>query len=63
MISVFGRLLVWSIKAAWGIGKVLFSLVFLPLMLIGMVCSGLLYLAIVILAICGVVVFIGSVIV
>jgi hypothetical protein len=63
MISVFGRLLIWGIKAAWGLEKMLFSLIILPLFLIGLVCAGLIYAAVAILIVCGVVVLLGSVVV
>lgn len=60
MIVVFGKLLIWAIKAAWSIAKVLCTLVLLPLILIVMVATGLIYIAIVIVVICGVVTLIAS---
>ncbi len=53
MLFVFGKLLLFSIKAAWGITKVLFAVVLLPLVLIGMAMAGLMYIALIILAIIG----------
>lgn len=53
MIWVFGKLIFWSIKAAWGITRILLTLVFLPLTLIGMVLGGLMSLALPILVIVG----------
>ena len=47
MIMVFGKLLIWSIKAAWGITKILFTVVFLPIILITLALSGAIYIAIV----------------
>lgn len=61
MISVFGRLLIWGIRAAWGIGKMIFSLIFLPIVLIGLACTGMIYIALVVLIICGIVTLIGSI--
>lgn len=60
MISVFGRLLIWGIRAAWGIGKMIFSLIFLPIVLIGLACTGMIYIALVVLIVCGIVTFVGS---
>lgn len=45
MIWIFGKLLLFGIKAAWGISKFLFTIVLLPLILIGMVVGGLIYIA------------------
>lgn len=55
MASVFGRLFLLSVRAAWGIGKILFNLIFLPFILIGLFFGGLLKLAFPILAIIGLV--------
>ena len=60
MIVVFGKLIWWAIKAAWSLTKVLFTIVFLPLVLIGIAVSGAIYLALIILIIGGVVAFVGS---
>ena len=54
MIAVFGKLAVLAIKGAWGLTKVLFSLVFLPFILIGLVIKGFIFLAFPILVIFGV---------
>ncbi len=56
MIAIFGKLAVLAIKGAWGLTKVLFSLVFLPFILIGLVIKGLIFLAFPILVIFGLVV-------
>ena len=55
MFSVFGKLLLFSIKAAWGITKIVFTIVLLPLVLIGMALAGLMYGALILLVIIGVV--------
>lgn len=55
LFVVFGKLLVLSIKAAWGITKILFTLVCLPLILILLVIGGLIYIAFPILIIVGIV--------
>ena len=60
MIMVFGKLLIWSIKAAWGITKILFTVVFLPIILIALALSGAIYIAIVLLIIGGLVTLVKS---
>lgn len=34
MIAIFGRILAWGIKAAWGLTKIVLVVVFFPLILI-----------------------------
>lgn len=53
MIVVFGKLVWLAIRAAWGITKVLFSIVFLPIILIILALSGLMVVALPILIIVG----------
>ena len=53
MFLIFGNILMFAIKMAWGLTKVLFSLVFLPVFLIVLVLAGLIKLALPILAIVG----------
>lgn len=53
MFSVFGKLLLFSIKAAWGITKIVFTIVLLPLILIGMALAGLMYGALILVVIIG----------
>lgn len=45
MIWVFGKLFLFGIKAAWGISKFLLTIVLFPVILIGMVVGGLIYIA------------------
>ena len=52
---IFGKLILFAFKATWGIFKVLMYVVFLPLILVGMVCGGLLYLAFPVLLVVGLV--------
>lgn len=54
MFWVFGKLLWFGIKAAWGISKILLTVVFFPLILVGMALGGMIYLAFIILLIIGV---------
>lgn len=60
MIWVFGKLLFFGIKAAWGISKFLVTIVLLPLILIGLVVGGLIYIAFPILIIAGIAVLVLS---
>lgn len=60
MIWVFGKLLFLGIKAAWGISKFLITVVLFPLILIGMVIGGLIYIAFPILIVVGIVELISS---
>ena len=55
MIMVFVKLIGFAIRATWGISKVIVTLVFLPLILIGLVLGGLIYLAFPILIVVGLV--------
>jgi hypothetical protein len=60
MILVFGKLLIWAIKAAWSIGRIIFTIAIVPIILIAMACTGLIYIAIIIFIIYGIVEIICS---
>ena len=53
LIWIFGKLLIFGVKAAWGISKILVTVVFLPAVLVLMVLGGLIYIALPVLAIIG----------
>jgi hypothetical protein len=55
LIWLLWKLIVLAVKAAWGITKVLVFIIFLPLILIGLVIGGLVYIAIPILIVAGIV--------
>lgn len=55
MIVVFGKIFLFALKAAWGIGKIVFSVILIPFILVAMVLSGLMYLAFLILIVVGIV--------
>lgn len=55
MFVVFGKILIFAFRATWGISKILFSVVLLPLFLIILVVSGLITLALPILIVVGIV--------
>ena len=56
MIAIFGRILAWGIKASWGLTKIVLVVVFFPLILIVFALSGLIFVALPILLIVGIVV-------
>ena len=53
MFLIFGKILVFAVKAAWGISKIVLTVVFLPIILIALVAGGLLYIAFPILIVLG----------
>ncbi|MBQ3999958.1 MAG: hypothetical protein II643_03060 [Oscillospiraceae bacterium] len=55
MIMIFGRLLFFSLRLAWGIGRIVFSLIFLPLTLIGFFLKGLISIALPALILVGII--------
>lgn len=55
MLWVFGKMLIFGIKAAWGIAKIFWSIIFLPVVLVGLVLGGLMYIAFPILIIIGII--------
>lgn len=59
-IAIFGKLLMLSFKAAWGLTKIVFTLVLLPVALIGLVVAGLIYLSLFILIVVGIVALLGK---
>ena len=56
MIAIFGRILAWGIKAAWGLTKIVLVVVFFPLILKVFALSGLIFVALPILLIVGILV-------
>lgn len=55
LIAVFGKVLIFALKAAWGITKILFTVVFLPVILVGLVIGGLLSIAFPLLVVVGII--------
>ncbi|MDD5969713.1 MAG: hypothetical protein PUC17_09630 [Anaerostipes sp.] len=55
MFLIFGKLLIFAIKAAWGISKIVCTVILLPLVLIGLVVVGLIKLALSVLLIVGII--------
>lgn len=61
MLMLVGKLIIWSVKAAWGITKILFSILFCPLVLVSLFAIGLTYVAFPLLIIAGIIAFFGAV--
>ena len=55
MLIIFGKLIGFAMKAAWGITKIICTIVLLPLLLIGLVFAGLIGIAFPILLVVGIV--------
>lgn len=55
MFGIFGKLIGLAFKMTWGIAKVLFTLVFLPVILVGLAMGGLLVVAFPLLIVIGIV--------
>lgn len=60
MIGFIWKLFVFGLKASWGIMKLLCTVVFLPVILIGMVLGGLMYIAFPLLIIGGIIALVIS---
>lgn len=52
---VFGKLLIFAIKASWGLARILVTVILFPLVLIVLVLAGVIYLAVPLLLIAGVI--------
>ena len=55
MLWFIGKFFVFGLKASWGIMKLLCTVIFFPVILIGMVVGGLLYIAFPLLIIAGII--------
>lgn len=53
LIYVFFRMLIWGIKAAWGIAKFIAFVVLLPLVIVGIALLGLFSIALAIVILCA----------
>ena len=62
LIIVFGKILIFALKAAWGIGKIVLTVIFLPVILIIMAISGLLSVAFTLLVFVGIISLIAGLI-
>ncbi len=59
-LMIFGKLFMFAVKASWGIVKILFTILLLPLFLIILVFAGLFYIALPVLVIAGVISLVSS---
>lgn len=55
LIGFMGKFFIFGLKASWGIFKLLCCVIFFPVILIGMVVGGLIYIALPILIIGGII--------
>ena len=55
LFGIFGKLIWLSVKAAWGISKIVFSIVFLPVVVLVLFFGGLVYVALGLLVVIGIV--------
>ncbi len=60
MLAVFGRMIGFAFRAAWGVTKILFRLILLPLFLVGLALSGFLYMALMLLLVVGIVMIVAK---
>ena len=58
IFGVFGKLIGLAFRATWGITKIFFRLIFLPVVLIGLVLAGLMYIALPLLVVIGIAVLV-----
>ncbi len=61
-IMIFGKIIIFGVKAAWGIGKLLFSVVLLPLIILALFFAGLIYVAFIALVIVGMIALIKCIV-
>ena len=55
LFGIFGKLIWLAVRAAWGISKIVFSIVFLPVVVLVLFFSGLVYVALGLLVVIGIV--------
>ena len=55
MLVVFGKMFEFALRATWGITKIIFSIVLLPVFLIALVFMGLMWIAFPVLLVIGIV--------
>ena len=60
MIWFIGKFLIFGVKASWGIMKLLCTVIFFPVILIGMVIGGLMYIAFPLLIVAGIIALVTS---
>ena len=61
MLILFGKMIIFGIKAAWGLGKLVIGLILVPILIIGVISAGLVYLAVPLLVIAGIILLVSKV--
>ncbi|MBO4844740.1 MAG: hypothetical protein J5525_00270 [Lachnospiraceae bacterium] len=59
-MAIMFKILVFGLKAAWGIARLLLTLIVFPVIMVGLLMAGLIYLAIPILIIAGIIALVSS---
>lgn len=59
-VTIMFKILVFGLKACWGIAKLLLTLIVFPVVMIGLLMFGLIYLAIPILIVAGIIALVSS---
>ncbi|MBR6396565.1 MAG: hypothetical protein IKS09_06320 [Lachnospiraceae bacterium] len=59
-MAIMFKILVFGLKAAWGIARLLLTLIVFPVIMVGLLMAGLIYLAIPILIVAGIIALISS---
>mgnify|MGYP007034116633 CR=1 FL=1 len=57
LVTIFGKLFFFGLKAAWGLSKFVLTIILLPITLMMMVSAGLIYFAFILLIIIGIISF------
>jgi hypothetical protein len=60
MVYVLGKLIIWGLKATWSIMKFVCAIILLPMLLVGLVLTGCIYLAMLILIVAGIIAIVGG---
>lgn len=55
LFMIFGKILIFAVKATWGITKIICTVVLFPLVLVGMVVIGMIKIALPVLLIVGII--------
>ena len=55
LFMIFGKILIFAVKATWGITKIICTVVLFPLVLVGMVVIGIIKIALPVLLIVGII--------
>lgn len=62
VFAIFGKLSMWILKGIWGLTKFFFTVLFLPLILIGLLFSGFIFIVLPVIILIAVVVLIACIV-